>query len=130
MMRMGPEALLVKSKMDPRAELAEYARLEYSCADVHAIEARIRTELEYLPVRRSVGRRFLRWGQRRLRGEEDRAEAGRTVAPHAVEIAAAGSVQARALSGATLAAMPAMRAGSRPERMMGPISAAPILGRA
>jgi hypothetical protein len=34
MMRMGPEALLVRSRTAPRADLVEYGRLEYARSEV------------------------------------------------------------------------------------------------
>jgi hypothetical protein len=130
MERIGPEALMVQSRIDPRVELAEFARMEYRFADMRSVEATIRGELKYLPVRRSASRRLLRWAHARLRGEEVRvvgSPAGRSLA---VGIAAERAAGLPALQGPALAAIPAARAGTRAERAAVPISAAPLFVRA
>src|SRR5271170_3640291 len=69
MMRMGPEALSVKFKTDPRADLALFAQLELARRDLHEGEAALRMEQEYLPVTYSAARRLVRWGRQWLRSD-------------------------------------------------------------
>lgn len=108
---MGPEALMVKSAMDFRAELAQIARTDYRIVDVRAFDARLPVEVEYLPATRSPAQRLVRWGQRWLRREDARANNG----PLAGAPALARPPEGRAIQGAGLAAMPAAVARGAPE---------------
>lgn len=66
MLAMVPEECLLSARTEPRAQLAEYARWEYSGAEARTVEARIRRELECLPGDRSAPQRLRMWVQRRL----------------------------------------------------------------
>jgi hypothetical protein len=122
MMRMGPEAAMVKSKMDPRAELARIARTDYRIVDVRALYARLPIEAEYLPPTRSPAQRFLRWGQHWLRRGGAPANGG----PLAAAPAMARPPEGREVRCAGLAAMPAALARAGPERPAAPISGLPL----
>ena len=116
MIPLGPEALMVKSSMDARVELAEFLRLEYAGADLRSMDARMRREAEAargdVPSRRPLLSRARRW----FRDDKDRA-----VASNASDVPS--------LSGATLAAMPAARAGACPEGPAAPLSVLPASAR-
>ncbi len=126
---MGPEALMVMAWADYRADLAEFARWEYSSVEDRRVEAMIRRELEELPVKRSARGRLLRWGRELFRHEEARPTGTLAFRPKAIEIAAELVPRTRDLSGVTLAALPAVRAGTRPEGTALPISAVPAFVR-
>jgi hypothetical protein len=126
---MGPEALLVRHRADPRAELAAYAIRDGSRAEVRAVEERLRRELELLPVRHTLGERLFRWGRKRLRREDVPLAAGPALYREGREATAETRAQARAFAGASLAAMPAIQAGVRPEGVRPPIAAAPVYAR-
>ena len=111
MMRMGPEALMVKSNLDFRAELAQIARTDYRILDIRALDARLPIEVEYLPATRSPAQRLVRWGQRWLRREAARAN----IRPLAAAPAVARLPGERTIQGAGLAAMPAAIARGAPE---------------
>ena len=64
---MGPEALLVQARVDPRVVLAEYALHDCTREEARAVEELIRRELECLPVRHTAAERLLRWGRKRFR---------------------------------------------------------------
>lgn len=128
-MGMGPEELLVRQRIDPRAELAAYVRLEYVGADAQSVEWRIRAELEFLPVRHTAGERLLGWCRERLGRTGDPVATESLARQGAVQIAADRAVRVRPLPAATLAAMPATQARVRPETVPTPISAAPLFAR-
>jgi hypothetical protein len=124
MTRMGPEALMVRWKTEPRADLALFAQFELARRDAREEEARILRELEYLPVTNTVSRRLRRWargvfgdGAARTRVEGLRGER-RATEP---VVLATGLAPGR-----TLAAIPAARSGVRAEGAGTPISAAPV----
>jgi hypothetical protein len=118
MMRMGPEALMVKSEMDFRAELAAIARTDYRIIDVRALDAGAALEVAYLPATRPAAQRLLRW----LRREGARYD-GR---PLAAAPALARHPAPRADRGAGLAAMPAVMGSRAPERPGTQISGLPL----
>jgi hypothetical protein len=130
MTRMGPEALLVQQKMSPRSGMAEYARLEYVRVDRRSVEAGIRLELEYLPSKRPAAQRFVRWGRELFRRDEARAPVIAAVRPTEPEVAWGHGAPVRSGSSASLAAVPALRAGVCAEGEPKPISALPVFGRA
>jgi|GEM_PF-6911981 len=129
MMGMGPEALLLKSKVDPRAELAEYARLGYSRMEVRAVDAMIRRELEYLPVRRSAVQRLLGWGKKRLRHDEVLLAGGPAIWAKGVERPVDRGSEVRASAATSLAAMPAIRSEVQPRGAAPSISATLVFTR-
>lgn len=116
---MGPESLLVKSRVDPRVELAQYALRDGARVEARVVEEMLRRELELFPARHSAVRRLLRWGRERLR-RDDVPLAGGPAVWRARE-----GAEARELADATLAAMPAMRAPAAPEGASAPLSAIP-----
>jgi hypothetical protein len=61
MERMGPEALMVQSRVLPRVDLAEYARLEYTYEDIRVVAAGLRAlpAVELAPPS-GIGRWILR----------------------------------------------------------------------
>jgi len=109
---MGPEELMVRSKVDPRAELAQYARFEGSPEAVRATDALLRRELEFLPVKRSRLARFVRWAKGERRYERAPLAAApalcRETAPRA-----RAAADAKALDRVGLAALPAIEAEGR-----------------
>lgn len=129
MMGMGPEMALVKSRVDPRAELAQFAAHVGSRAEVRAVEEMIRRELEFLPVRRSAAQRFLRWGKKRLQRGEESLEVGPAVWAKRADEPAEGRAAARTPAVTSLAAMPALRSGMAPKAGASPIPAAPVFAR-
>jgi hypothetical protein len=130
MMRMGPEALLVAQKTAPRSGTAEYARLEYSRADLLSFEATIRSELKYLPVKRSAAQRLIRWGRQWFRHDEARIPVLAAVRPKTLEVGREPSAPAPPRSVATLAAVPALGAGASAEGEPHLISSLPVFSRA
>jgi len=126
---MGPEALLVRSRVDPRVELAEYALRDCSRPEVRAVEEMIRRELACLPVRRSAAQRLLGWGRKRLRRDDVPLAVAPAVWRERAEAPTKAGAPARALGEATLAAMPAVRAGVRPDRAGPLIAALPVYAR-
>jgi len=116
MMPVGPEALIVQSKIDARVELAEFLRLEYGRSDARAVVAGILLAAEAPRARRPMGERLVRWARRQF---------GRDAVPLEAKRAAGGAGPL----GAPLAAMPAARAGLRPEEGAPCLSAVPALGR-
>jgi hypothetical protein len=118
MERMGPEALMVKSEMDFRAELAEIARSDYRILDVRALDARYPMEVAYLPATRPPVQRLLRW----LRREGGRAN-GRPLAAAPV---AAMLPEGRAVRATGLAAMPAAMGSAAPARPATQLSGMPL----
>jgi hypothetical protein len=131
MMRMGPEALLVLQRTSPRSGMAEYARLEYPRAERLSVDATIERELAYLPVKRSATQRLIRWAREWFRHDEaPPLPVLAAVRPKTFEVARERDAPGRPSSGAVLAAVPALRAGSRAEGEPHSISALPVLGRA
>ena len=116
----GPEELLVKPRVDPRAELAQYAHFEGSRAGVRATDAMLRRELDFLPVKRSAFQRLLRWAKGEGRYERSPLAAAPAVAPRGPHPGAAAD--ARTVGRAGLAALPTLGAESR-----GPGAPAPVL---
>ncbi len=128
-MPMGPEALMVRSKMDARLELAEFMRLEYSRGDATSVEAEIRAELDLRPRAHPLARRLQRWTGRLLRRPEaDPAEALAARTPM-VPMPQDYLREGRTLAGATLASLPAARAAVGPGGKATPITAVPVLSR-
>jgi hypothetical protein len=125
MIGMGPEALLLKSRIDPRAELAEYARLEYPRAEVLAVEARIRSELENLPGKRSIAGRLLGWRRKRSPVGDVLLASG----PALWRKRAGSPLELRGLEDAPLAAMPAIRGRGPPAGAPSSIPEALVLAR-
>jgi hypothetical protein len=116
MMPVGPEALMVQSKTDARVELAEFLQLEYRRGDARALAAGIGLAPEVYRSRRPAIERLRLW----LRGPVGRAV--RSSADHL-------GADARSQSLAPLAALPAARAGMRPEEGTTSLSAIPALTR-
>jgi len=127
MVQVGPEALLVKSRVDPRAELAQYVHVKGSRGDVRATEAFLRRELAYLPVKRSAVQRLFGWGKKPARFDAAPLGAGPVVWPKGIESGSKSMADAREFAGTGLAALPAVRAGARPQGAPTPISALPAL---
>jgi hypothetical protein len=129
MMPMGPEALMVRSKMDARLELAEFMRLEYSQGDATGVEAEIRAQLEQRPRVPTVTRRIQLWSKRLL-ARPARETRTRVEAPMgAIALPDDCRRDALVLGGATLAALAATRREARPEVHAAPIAALPVQGR-
>jgi hypothetical protein len=129
MMRIGPEALMVTYRIDYRAELAQYARAEFAETDPCRVEAMLRDDLEYLPVRRSPAQRLLRWAREGLGRAEPRVATTLAARPIAIVTEAERVGATRPLAGATLAALPALQGGGRPTGASTPIAAAPACAR-
>jgi hypothetical protein len=115
MERMGPEALLVRSRTDFRAELAHYAQLEYGAIEARPLETRMLAELAYIPPTRSAGQRLRRWGQKWLQRKDSRVAGPAAAEPVAAAAARESPVPARSTTGSSLAAMPAILARQRSE---------------
>ncbi len=126
MMRMGPEALLVKSRVEPRVDLEEFARTEYRVIEYRAVETRVRAELEYFPPSRSVSGRLAHWGQRWFRRGGSNLAKAPAPRPLTVEVARAGASPTRPTAGPTLASMPAMLASRRASNGPAPSSGLPV----
>ena len=107
MTAIGPEALLVQARVDPRVVLAEYALHDCTREEVRAVEEMIRRELECLPVRHTAAERLVRWGRKRLRRADLPLAAAPALCREPEENAppAGGAPPARA--GALMAAAPA-----------------------
>jgi hypothetical protein len=109
MMRMGPEALLVRTATDVRIDLAEFAREEFYDEDPRVVERRVRSCLD-------GGEGLARpgfWARARegLRFGRGARPDGRPVGPPGpARVVAADPC----LAGRTLAAMPAALAPVRP----------------
>jgi hypothetical protein len=129
MIGMGPELLWVRSKFDPRPELAQHAAQVGSRAEVRALEEMIRRELEWLPVKRSASQRLFRWGKKRLGRGEVSLALGPAVWGKRSDVPAQRGAKVREFAGTTLAGMPGVRAGVRPVAAPAPISAAPVFAR-
>jgi hypothetical protein len=123
---MGPEALLVRARVDPRVVLAEYALRDCTREGVRALEEMLRRDLEAFPVRRTLTQRLRGWGRQRLRRVDVPLAAAPALAREEV-----GSVDAaaRAYDDATLAAMPALRALGRPAGAEPLMCAMPVYAR-
>jgi len=133
MMRLGPEALLVASRVAPRADLVQYGQLEYARSDVLWVEAAVHARLEVMPVKRSTTAALLSWGRKWFRRADLRVApiaASPAVRPRAAGTATMGGAAARRASQAPLAALPTTRTGFRPEGEPSSISAVPLYGRA
>lgn len=130
MTQPGPEALLVMQRTGPRSGISEYARLDYPRGDQLSAAAAIGRELEYLPVKRSRAQRLIRWGRAWLRRDALRAPVLVAVRSKELEIPRGRGAAARPMSAASLAELPAVRAGVRAEAEPRPISALPVFGQA
>jgi hypothetical protein len=111
---VGPEASLVSAKIDPRVQLAEFARWEYPREEVRAVEERARTELVELEAERSATRAML-------------ARAGEVPPRDERQLAARGAAAPEA-DGLVLLAMRVIWAEQRGGEAGLPISAIPIAG--
>ena len=127
MMPMGPEALMVRSKIDARVELAEFLRLEYSRADGWVVGAMIRGELDRYPPGPAPAQRLRQWGRRLLRRGDGPGAESPAVRALPGQASAEGRTARRARSGVTLAAMPAGRGARGAEEGSAPIAAIPVL---
>jgi hypothetical protein len=130
MERMGPEALMVMWRIPARTELSEFVQTEYGRSEARAAEARIRTELENLPVERTGLRRWLHWAVRRLGRGGDPARPTTMARSLARAVPAGAGGRSQLPRGVPLAALPAARAADRREGPAIPISVAPVLGEA
>jgi hypothetical protein len=126
---MGPEALLVQARVDPRVVLAEYALRDCNREEVRAVEEMLRRELECLPVRYTAAQRLLRWGRKRLRRVDLPLAAAPALCREPEMAPAAPGTAARGLASATLAALPAWRAAVRPAGAGRMVAAAPAYVR-
>jgi len=126
MMPMGLGAGLARVRAEPGAQLAEAALREHARAEAREVEARIRKELEYLPVKPSAARRLVRWGGKWLGGRDLRAPRDAMVQPMVCEAAAEVDRGRKDGLTGTLAAVPAMRERGRPQGATLPISAVPV----
>jgi hypothetical protein len=128
-MPMGPEAVLVRSRSNPRSGLAEFARLEYPRLDPRSVEAMVevasRPPSANSPGLLGLFGRAPKW----LRRGDVRIAASVAARRTAVEIAEERVTRARPLAPAPLAALPGIRSGLRPEGAARPISAVPVFGR-
>jgi hypothetical protein len=130
---MGPEALLVSSRIASRAGLTEYAGLDYARSNVLCVEAAVRANRELLSGRPSAARGLLRWGRKWFRRVDARGSpiaATLAARPKAVETSTRNLGPARGTPQAPLAALPALQAGVRPEGEPRSISEVLILRRA
>jgi hypothetical protein len=124
MMGVRPMVLEVRGSVDPRVELARYAPHDGARAEARAVEEMIRRERELLPVKRTMLQRLLRWGQKRPRRGEDSLAVGPAVWGRR-DLGLGGSATAAdELAEATLAAMPAARAGQDEGAEPAPLAAA------
>jgi hypothetical protein len=126
---MGPEGLLVNARIDPRVELAEYARLEYPERGPLYVEGWLRSEAAFLPARKTPSQRLLRWAARRLHLGRAVPERGAEATGAPLSAVAEEIADARELMSAPLAALPAYRAVRVRRRDAVPLSALPALGR-
>ena len=126
MAAMGPEALWVKSKIDYRAELAQFAHVEFSRRELREVEERIRLELDVLPVRRSAARRLLHWGAARPPGQDLPIAAAPAVARVDAD-PRGGPGSGAAVTSATFAVLPPCVADDRPKGARGSVAAVPAL---
>lgn len=127
---MGPEALLVMARTRTNSGVAEYARLEYPRANHLAVEAAVRRELKYLPVKRSAAERLVRWGRAWFHHDEVREPLLASVRAKTLEGTREGVVFSRSGASASLAAVPGLQGRARIEREPPAISAVPLFGRA
>jgi len=116
MMRMGPEALLVRSSVDARIDLADFARQEFCDEDPRVLERRVRTELDHERAAWDAPLGLMG----RARAWFGRGRAAREAAARTSLDAAARRAEAKpfddVLIGRPLAGMPACLAPIRPER--------------
>ncbi len=104
MRAMGPESLMVASRIRPRADLSAYVLMEFPCPDVVLAEAPIRGALEERPQRfdpKRVLRRVRVWFQRR--GTDPRGVRPRPAEALRITTGRPSPLQ----EGTTLAALPA-----------------------
>jgi hypothetical protein len=113
MMRTGPEALMVMARTMPHTGAEEVARLEYAYEDIRVVAAGLRAEAlpDELPAAGGLILRALAW-LRRAEAETD------DWMPHERD------------EPATLAAMPAARAGAATEGAPTPLWGLPAAPRA
>ncbi|MGA8709877.1 MAG: hypothetical protein ACLP8Y_06570 [Thermoplasmata archaeon] len=126
---MGPEALLIQARVDPRVVLAEYALHDCTREEVRAVEEMLRRELECLPVRHTAVQRLVRWGRKRLRRVDLPLAAAPALCREPEKAPHAPGAAARGLAGATLAALPALRAAVHPAGAGPMVAAAPAYAR-
>ena len=131
MTQMGPESLLVMAATARHGDLAEYARLEYSLAEAPRVEMTLRRKFEAMPSKRDATRHFLGRALRLFRREDAGQPAmGSAVRAKVIESIAGSVAQAQSPPGTSLAALPAIEAGSRRGGGASPLSAMPTMGRA
>jgi len=126
MKAMGPEASLLSAKIDPRVQLAEYARWEYPREEVRAVEERFLGDLLGPEAERSAVRVILGRAAGGLGRDRRTTPMVPEVAP-LTPAATEGRVGVPELGSAPLLAMPALWADGN-ERDSGlPISALPVV---
>lgn len=123
----GPEELLVRARVDPRAELAQYARFEGSRAGVRATDALLRRELDFLPVKRSPMRRFLRWVKGEGRYDRAPLAAAPAVSAGADVPGARAAAVRRAVGKVGLAALPVVQEEGLGRGLPAPVVMLPFL---
>jgi len=126
---MGPEALLVRARFDPRVVLAEYALEDCTREAARTVEEMLRRELAALPVRRTLAQRLRGWGRQRLARTSVPLAAAPALCRGAAEGPVGGEPADPAYAEVTLAAMPALRGGTRPAGAGALVGAAPAYAR-
>jgi len=123
---MGLGAGLVRLRVEPGAQLADASQREHARAEARDAEARIRKELEYLPVKPSAARRLLRWGEKWLGGHDRQVATDLTVQPRVWAPVAERDCGKQDLPTGVLAALPALQDRAQREGVPLPISALPV----
>jgi len=127
MMGMRPGMLGVEFRAEPREWVAKRHGQHYPRMEVLAVEEMRRREREMLPVRYSALQRLARWAKKRLRREEVPLGAGPAVWSQGIGPRTEVDRDVRDLDRATLAAMPAMRAGPRPLLTVASLAVVPAI---
>jgi len=126
----GPEALLVRGRVEPAAELAEYVRLEYPAMRILAFEAMLERERDLVPAEAAAFEPPRPRGRHPVRREDVPLGAGPAAwSPEGEGLARSGA-RARAVLGTILAALPAFRGDLGVDGVGVPICSAPIFGQA
>jgi hypothetical protein len=114
MMGMRPGLPWVDAREEPREWVAKRHGQAYPRMEVLVVEEMRRRERELHRVRYTALQRLARWAKKRLRRDEVPLAAGPAVWPRGIGPQPEVDRDVRDLDRATLAAMPAMRAGPRP----------------